>query len=180
VILFVGRDFERKGGPLLLQAFESLRMKLPEARLVVAGPRAHPAPGMTGLDHLGFLDPDDAEGKALLQAAYQRAAVFCLPTRFEPLGIAYLEAMSFGLPCVGPRAWAVPEMVVHGETGLLVDDDDPRSWAGALLELLTDRDWARRLGERGRQEVAEYYKWDRVASTMSEVIEAELNVPTGS
>jgi alpha-maltose-1-phosphate synthase len=180
VILFVGRDFERKGGTLLLRAFETVRSKLPEARLVIVGPPSNPASGATGVDYLGFLDPDQPEDKARLESAYQRAAVFCLPTRFEPLGIAYLEAMSFGLPCVGPRAWAVPEMVVHGETGLLVDDDDPRSWAGALLELLTDRDWARRLGERGRQEVAEYYKWDRVASTMSEVIEAELNVPTGS
>jgi starch synthase len=73
---------------------------------------------------LGHLDKDSAAGWEAFLGAYQRAHVFCLPTRFEPFGIAFVEAMHFGLPCVGTATDAVPEIVADGETGYLVPVDD--------------------------------------------------------
>ena len=162
-ILFVGRDFKRKGGDILLEAFRLLKTTIPDVRLIIVGPTSNPAPQLPGVDFLGFLDLATTEGKKGLRKAYEEADVFCLPTRFEPLGIVFLEAMAFGVPCVGPNAWAVPEMIEHEKTGLLVDGDDPASWSCAMSTLLTDRQMAARMAAEGKERVTKHFTWNRVA-----------------
>jgi alpha-maltose-1-phosphate synthase len=179
-ILFVGRDFARKGGDLLLEAFKLLKCSLPESRLVIAGPSSNPAPGVPDVEFLGFLDLGTAAGKKELKTAYEQADVFCLPTRFEPLGIVFLEAMAFGIPCVGPNEWAVPEMIVHGKTGLLVDGDDAASWSSTLHTVLTDREMSARMSVEGRKRVAEYFTWNRVAQDIIRVMKLAVLSPQKS
>jgi alpha-maltose-1-phosphate synthase len=164
-VLFVGREFARKGGPILLDAFSRLRRVRPAARLLVAGPtRAIPTP--PGVTHLGAV-PVEA-----LPALFARATVFALPTLQEPFGIAYLDAMSCGLPCVATRTEAVPEIVEDGETGLLVPPGDAAALAVALERLLADRDLARRMGERGRARVEERFTWRRAADALAVALAA--------
>jgi glycosyltransferase involved in cell wall biosynthesis len=169
-ILFVGRQFERKGGPMLLEAFRRLRMRHPESRLVIVGPDTNPAPEEPGVEFLGFLNPDVPAEKERLEQAFLDATLYAMPTLFEPLGIAFLEAMAYGLPCVGPDAWAVPEMILDGETGILVADHEPGAWADAMETLLTDRELADTMGRRGRTRRSEYFTWQRVASDLIDEI----------
>jgi len=93
-----------------------------------------------------------------LPALLSRSTVFCLPTLREPFGIAYLDAMACAVPCVGARLEAVPEIVVDGETGLLVPPGDAAALAGALSQLLADPRRARRMGARGRARVASRFR----------------------
>ena len=165
-ILFVGRQFHRKGGDLLVEAFRRVRERLPQALLLIAGPQDPPAQG-TGISCLGDLDKNDPIGWAALQAAYRSADVFCLPTRFEPFGIAFIEAMCFGLPCVGTAAWAVPEMVVDGETGYTIPVDDVDALTDRLLTLLSDSTLARAMGQAGRARVEQHFTWQRVVERMT-------------
>src|SRR5690606_12176833 len=118
-VLFIGRQFERKGGDLLLRAFARVRRALPEAELLIIGPAEIPG-DHAGVTSLGFVSKDRPGGWEAIAEAYRRADVFCLPTRFEPFGIVFVEAMHFGVPCVGPDAWAVPEIIDDGRTGLTV------------------------------------------------------------
>jgi glycosyltransferase involved in cell wall biosynthesis len=168
-ILFVGRQFHRKGGDLLVQAFRRVRERIPEARLTIAGPLSLPMqePGIT---FLGDLSKNDPNGWAALAAAYGSADVFCLPTRFEPLGIAFIEAMCFALPCVGTNAWAVPEMIVDGETGFTIPIDDLDALTDRLLRLLSDPALARRLGQAGRVRAERNFTWERVVQRMMQAI----------
>ncbi|HEY1334762.1 MAG TPA: glycosyltransferase family 4 protein, partial [Myxococcaceae bacterium] len=144
-VLFIGREFERKGGDLLLQAFARVRAKIPGARLVLVGPQALSVaePGVT---NLGLLRKDDPREWAQLIAAYRSADVFCFPTRYEPFGIVILEAMLFGLPCVATRTGAIPEMIKDGETGYLVPPEDVDTLTARLLTLLGDRTLSMSLG----------------------------------
>ena len=119
-----------------------------------------------GVELLGYLPKSDPAAAARLQAAYEAADVFCLPTRFEPFGIVVLEAMFNGLPVVGARSWAMPDMVDEGVTGHVVDRDDVDALADRLLRLLTDPEAARRMGEAGRRRAHERFTWDAVARTM--------------
>lgn len=176
VILFSGRDFGRKGGELLLEAFREVRRELPEARLVMVGPRA-PVPVPPGVEFPGFLDRDRADGRAAMDRAYREATVFCVPTRFEPFGTAFVEAMTYGLPCVGPRAWAVPEIIAHGETGLLVPPEDPQALAAALLTLLRDPARARAMGEAGRRRALERFTWTAAIDRMLTRLEPLVRGP---
>jgi glycosyltransferase involved in cell wall biosynthesis len=172
-ILFVGRQFHRKGGDLLLEAFRRVREQLPDAHLLVAGP-PQPSFGSSlppGVTALGNLDKNTPAGWSALADAYGSADVFCLPTRFEPFGIAFIEAMYFGLPCIGTNAWAVPEMILDGETGFTVPIDDVAALTDRLLRLLRDRALARRMGEAGRTRAREFFTWNRVVQRITDVIE---------
>jgi glycosyltransferase involved in cell wall biosynthesis len=158
-VVFVGKDFKRKGGPVLLDAFSRLRREHPKARLLVAGPARSPALPENAY-HLGPIELDE------LPADLAQSSVFCLPTLREPFGIAYLDAMACGLPCVGTRIEAVPEIVRDGKTGLLVPPGDAVALAGALARLLADPARARRMGARGRARVAERFPWSHVAERL--------------
>jgi glycosyltransferase involved in cell wall biosynthesis len=168
-ILFVGRQFHRKGGDVLLEAFRRVRAKLSDARLLIAGPSSVAAePGVTVL---GDVNKNTPAGWAALADAYGSADVFCLPTRFEPFGVAFIEAMYFGLPCVGTNAWAVPEMIVDNETGFTVPIDDADALTDRLLRLLGDRALARRMGEAGRARAHGHFTWERVVERIMDIIE---------
>jgi len=79
--------------------------------------------------------------------------VFCLPSEMEGLPLVVLEAMAQGKPVVATAVGGTPELVVHGETGLLVQPGDVAALAAALAQLLADPGQARRMGEAGRERV---------------------------
>lgn len=169
-VLFVGKQFERKGGRLLLDAFRRVRARCSKARLVIIGPTTPPATE-PGVEWLGNLDKNKPEEWARLSAAYRDADVFCLPSLFEPFGIVILEAMFFGLPCVGTDAWAIPEMIEHGQSGYTVPRDNVTALADRLGELLDDPTRAHQMGLAGRRRAAERFSWAAVAARMGERLE---------
>lgn len=175
-VLFVGLQFQRKGGDVLVESFRRVRAVLPTAQLLLAGvPNGFvDAPGVSCLGVLDKNRPDDA---AALAAAYAAADVFALPTRFEPFGIAYVEAMHFGLPCIGPNAWAVPEIIDDGGTGFLIQADDVAALTDRLLELLTDRARAREMGAAARRRAAELFTWPRVIDRMTDTLMSIVDRP---
>ena len=167
-ILFVGAQWERKGGDVLLASFERIRSSIPAARLIVVGP-PEPVPG-ANVEWLGYLNKDTPQGWRALVDAYQRADVFCLPTRFEPFGIAFLEAMWFGLPCIGTGLWAVPEIIIDGDTGFTVPPDNPEQLANRLCQLLADRQRAVAMGQAGRRRAEAIFAWPAVTARMMELV----------
>jgi glycosyltransferase involved in cell wall biosynthesis len=158
-VLFVGRDWTRKGGPALLQAFRAVRRVHPQATLAIVG--CTPDVKEEGVEVLGELQPEAVEEQ------YRRSTLFCMPTRREPFGVVFVEALAHGLPVVATAVGAVPDVVQDGETGCLVAPGDTRGLALALTELLGDPIRCRKFGELGRCRVAERYTWPRVAEAMS-------------
>ncbi|HET8541752.1 MAG TPA: glycosyltransferase family 4 protein [Anaeromyxobacter sp.] len=163
-IVFVGKEFARKGGHVLLDAFARVRRSVPKARLVIAGPPV-PRSASTGVAWLGFVPLEE------LPALLAQASVFALPTLAEPFGIAFLDAMACGVPCVATRIEAVPEIVRDRVTGLLVPPGDPAALAEALLCLLGDPAAARAMGARGRAWVSAGALWSHVAARLERVLE---------
>jgi glycosyltransferase involved in cell wall biosynthesis len=164
-ILFVGREFERKGGDDLLRAFERVRAEVPGARLdVVGSSRRIGAPGVAV--HGRVAD------RGALSELYRSARAFCLPSRYEPYGLVLIEAMAHGVPCVGAAVQSIPEILDGGRAGVLVPPRDPGSLADALIGLLTDDALARRLGAAGRERVEASLTWDAVAGRIAPVLAA--------
>lgn len=165
-ILFVGTEWERKGGPTLFAAFEKVLLSEPSARLVIIGcnpPVSHPQ-----VEILGRVP------REVVKEQLVRASVFCLPTRVEPFGIAVVEAFYHKLPVVASRIGAMPDLVIDGETGRLVPSDDSDALAAALLSLLRDPETCRRFGERGFEFVRQNYSWDTVGEKLRRGIMATL------
>ncbi|WP_242370929.1 glycosyltransferase family 4 protein [Anaeromyxobacter sp. SG26] len=163
-ILFVGREFARKGGTILLDAFERVRRRRPAARLLIAGP-PEPLALPDGAEQLGPVPYDG------LEELFSRATVFALPTLVEPFGIAFLDAMACGVPCVGTAVEAVPEIIEEGKTGLLVPPGDPSALAEVLLALLGDPARARELGVAGRARVLKRFQWTQVGARLDAVLQ---------
>jgi len=153
-VLFVGAEWERKGGPVLIEAFRQVLRAIPDATLMIAGVRRDlDVPNCTWLGHV----PLDQ-----LSQHYSRASVFCLPTRLEPFGIAVVEAMMHKLPVVASRVGAIPEIVNDGITGDLVPPGNATALAQALIRLLQDPARCRGYGEAGYHRAIGTYTWDRV------------------
>jgi glycosyltransferase involved in cell wall biosynthesis len=148
-VLFVGGDFRRKGGPLLLAAFEALR-DLDVELHVVTRQEVPTVPGC--IVHTG-VSPNSPE----LHALFEQADVFCLPTDGDALALVFVEAGASGLPCVATDVGAITEVVRQGETGTVIQPGDLDGLVGALRELLTDDDLRERYGRAARgQAEADY------------------------
>ena len=154
-LLIVGRmsASERyKGHDELLEAMPRVLAHHPEARLVIAGggdDRARLEARSAALGLVGRALFTGYVSEATLAELYRRSAAFVMPSRNEGFGLVYLEAMRTGRPCVALRGTAAAEVVLDGETGVLVDAE-PEDLAAALLRLLDAPDLGARLGEAGR------------------------------
>ena len=90
--------------------------------------------------------------------------MFVMPSFWEGLPLALVHAMGAGLPVVASAVGGIPEVVVPGETGLLVPPADPGALAAALNRVLGDRDTARRMGLAGRRRVEGHFSWTSIAA----------------
>lgn len=151
-ILFVGGDFERKGGQELLQAFEILRQ-----RSVAVGNQAASMPQVelhlvtkadvpVGPDI--FVYPDMTPNSPELKQLFIDSDIFCLPTFGDCLPMVLSEAGASGLPTVTTSVAAIPEIVLHDRTGLIVRPGDVESLADALHELIVDRNERLAMGDQ--------------------------------
>ena len=153
-VLFVGVEWERKGGPELVAAFERVRERLPDATLTIVG--CAPPIDVPGCRVLGRLPLNE------LERHFQAASCFCMPSRLEPFGVVYLEAMHFALPVVATEVGDVGAIVRHGETGRMTPPGDVDALARALEETLADPRRARTMGLAGLAR-AQAFTWEAVA-----------------
>ena len=100
---------------------------------------------------------------------YSHAAVFCCPSVYEPFGIINLEAMACETPVVASAVGGILEVVVDGETGILVPPAKPDALAAALTRLLNDPEARRRMGQAGRKRVEAQFSWASVAERTERV-----------
>lgn len=163
--LFIGKNFHRKGGDVLLQAFALARQEVPNARLrlVTAGP----IPAGLPLEGVETLPP--TWERAAIADLYRQADLFVLPSRLETWGDVLLEAMAFGLPCIGVAGQSMEEIILEAQTGLIVPPEDPPALAQALVRLLRQPELRQQMGAQGRQRVAEHFTWDQVARRLVQI-----------
>jgi glycosyltransferase involved in cell wall biosynthesis len=144
-ILFVGGNFVRKGGDLLVDVFRRRFAGRAELHLVTSEPPRELPPGAT----VHALGPGDPR----LHALYAEAALLALPTRADFVPQVILEAMAAGAPVVATRVGGIPDLVDDGATGVLIPPDDGGALAAALDALLADPALRRRMGDAGRARV---------------------------
>jgi glycosyltransferase involved in cell wall biosynthesis len=166
-IVFVGRIWQQKGGPALVEAFKRVLCIHPDARLTIVGcspsvnvPNCHVA------------------GKVTLPETnryYQEASIFCLPTTLDAFPIAFIEAMSHQLPVIGTSIGGIPDFVEEGRNGYLVRPYDVETLAAKLIELLGDPARCRTMGARSYELVRERFNWKQVGATIRHHIDGYRN-----
>jgi len=149
-VLFVGGDFLRKGGDLLLDVYRQRLRGRVEIDLVTRGWRGDREDGITV--HSELRPNDDG-----LRDLYQRADIFVLPTRADCFSIAALEAMASGLPVIICPVGGIAELMTSGRHGLFVQPDNGRDLARAILTLVDDRPRREAMGSSARALVLDHY-----------------------
>lgn len=203
-VLFVGRLCPEKGVHVLLSAMSEVLRDHPQADVSLVGPldlspkeyvdphqrdpifngltRYYSQP--TAYHDLLSREAAALGGHAVLHGRvanteicshYSRAAVFVFPSLWhEPFGIPVIEAMAAGLPVVATRGGALPEVVVDGETGILVERGDAEGLAAAIGTLLANPALRARMGAAGRRRVQQLFTWDRSVARLQSLYDGAL------
>ena len=165
-VLFIGGDFPRKGGGELLAAWREggfadvARLTLVTDWPIGAGDLpagVEVRRGVTAYSAAWF-------------ALWREADLFVMPTRGEAFGMVFQEAAAAGLPAVGTRINAVPEIVADGETGILVPPRDPRAIAGAMRRLVASPGLRRRMGEAARARMERTASIDTYSNRLADLM----------
>jgi glycogen synthase len=164
-VLFVGRISEQKGLFPLLAAVDALPADV-QLVLCAASPDTPElgqrlAAGVAGRPRVRWINAMLPREDVV--QLYSHASVFVCPSIYEPFGLINLEAMACGTAVVATAVGGIPEVVVDGETGLLVAPGDSDALAQAIRRLLDDRALASALGRAGRRRVEALFSWDRIA-----------------
>jgi glycosyltransferase involved in cell wall biosynthesis len=131
---FIAKAFDSKGGPVLLEAYETVRRQRPDAELIIVGsePRLSESElKRRNITWLPYLDRD-----AMLSEVMPSFDVFAYPTAFDGLPLVVLEAMSRGVAIATSDFQALPEVVDHGKAGLISPRGDAARLADNILQLL--------------------------------------------
>lgn len=163
-ILFIGKDFYRKGGDTVIKAFYIASKEIKDIKLIIAGTNPIHGVEARNIEFTGYIDKNTNEGRKKIIDLYKRASVFVMPSVFEPFGIVFLEAMLFKLPCVGSSICAMPEIIDEDNTGFLINPGDAEALAEKLIILLKDEAMLKKMGENGFERVMTQYTWDNVVS----------------
>ena len=195
-IIFVNRISPEKGLHVLLDAFEKIAAQRPKALLEIVGPDAVLPMGaaislsdnpivrdLSRFYHGNYRTelqrrlPSTLSERALFVGGLgrqevaeriQKASVLVQPSVFdEPFGMPIVEAMACGLPVVASTVGGIPELVVHGETGFLVERNDPVALADAVIRLLENPGLARSMGFAGRARAEARFSWQRIVDSLN-------------
>jgi glycosyltransferase involved in cell wall biosynthesis len=149
-ILFVGGDFVRKGGDLLMNVFRKRLRGRAEMVLVTRGTMA-PEEGVT-------IHQDVTANSPKLRQLYATCDIFALPTRADCYSVACMEAMAAALPVVSTKVGGIPDIVRQEQTGFVIPPDDEAALGDVLELLVSDRVRRETMGQAGREDAARRFE----------------------
>ncbi len=165
--LFVGKDFERKNGPLVVEAFKKILIKDKKYELYIAGPNSIDV-DLDNIHFLGNLSFDD------LVPYFNMCDVFVMPSIFEAYGLVFPEALSFGLPCIGRDAFEMPYFIKNGENGYLLKNNSVDELSELMLKAITNHQMKKFVIEHA-SDYFEQYSWDTTVKKIADIINENIH-----
>jgi glycosyltransferase involved in cell wall biosynthesis len=162
-LLFVGADFLRKGGDLLVELAQQPEFTNVQFNFVT---KAYRGPSAENIRVFDDLTPNSPRMIAL----FREADLYALPTRADSHAIATLEAMAMGLPVISTPVGGVVDVIEDGATGFLVAKDDRAALADRLRRLVADRALRLRMGMAGRQRVERRFNAETIAAAVVDLL----------
>jgi glycosyltransferase involved in cell wall biosynthesis len=175
-LLFIGKDWERKGGPLAVETAMILHRRGHNVRLHVVGCSPElPAGADACVTVHGVLNLGNDEHRRRLEAMFLASHLFLVPTRAECFGIVFAEAQAFAVPPVSRRVNGLESIVVDGVTGALLAADAPAGdYADRIEEMVSDREGYVRMAAAARARFETQLTWEYQADVIVRGIEATM------
>lgn len=168
LLLIVLRQFnaKTKGLDILIKALPKIRKYYPNTRLAIVGNDQYK--DTEGVDtYVGYPREKTKE-------LFKEATLYVMPSRNEPNGITYLEALCNKTPFVALNRFSTPEFSNKGEWSFLCNSEDPDDLAGVIIEALSDKERLKKMGIEGQRFVKENYSWKKTVSEMCKIMEDRL------
>lgn len=170
-ILFVGRDWARKGANLVLETCALLHASGQEIRLDLVGIDRPPMPLPPWATNHGLLDKRDPAQKQRLEELLQHSHFFFVPSQAENYGMAFCEAAAYGLPSLTTDAGGIPTIVRHAITGYTLSPTAPPSdWAAALSAAVVETEAYRAMASASRTDYEKRLNWPAFALRLEQVL----------
>jgi glycosyltransferase involved in cell wall biosynthesis len=174
-LLFVGYDWDRKGGPIVLATFLELKRRLGRVALHVVGATPKEARDVEGVVIHGALSKSNPEERDRLVSLFRSASFFFMPSRAEPYGLVYCEACAFGLPPVATDTGGVGTIITHGVNGLLLPASASAfDYARAIEQVWSDDSRYAAMQARARKAFEGRLNWRAWGDVLNAAIRSEL------
>jgi len=170
-IIFIGRHWNHKGGPMLVEALSLVRKKFKDATLTVIG--CNPRIRDENVQVLGTLNKKVQPEQKAIEKALANAGVLCVPSIFEAYGICFLEAQLYGIVPITFAGEGRGDAIRDGQTGILLEERTAEALSEAIIDLFSHPDKARKMGRAGHEHVINNLTWDHVAERVFSVIESQ-------
>lgn len=168
LLLIVLRQFNAKvkGLDILVEALPKIRKKYPDTRLAIVGNDEYK--DIEGVDtYVGFPREKTKE-------LFKQATLYVMPSRNEPNGITYLEALCNKTPFVALNRFSTPEFSNNGEWSFLCDTENPNDLADVVIKALSDKNRLKEMGEKGQDFVIRNYRWEKTVFDICRIMEERL------
>jgi len=170
-ILFVGREWARKGADLVLETCALLHASGQEIRLDLVGIDQPPVPLPPWVTNHGLLDKRDPAQRRRLEELLQHSHFFFVPSQAENYGMAFCEAAAYGLPSLTTDAGGIPTIVRHGITGYTLPPTAPTSeWAAVLSAAVVDTDAYRAMAHASHGDFCARLHWSAFGNRLHAIL----------
>ena len=175
-IIYIGRLDSYKGVDYLLKGFRELLAKVDKVKLTIVGDGVDKAQLTNMAEYLGIQDSVTFKGRQEdIPRELYNTDIFVLPSLSEGMSNVVLEAMACGLPVVATFVGGNSDLIRDRYNGILIPPKDSVSLTAALLELIENENFARRLGEEARKTIEKDYSMDQVVSKYVELYNRLVN-----
>lgn len=175
-LLSVGRLTYQKGHEYLVQAMPQVIKRFPQAKAGICGEGPLRSQLQSQIMELGLSDHVKLLGSRVdVSPIFASADIFVLPSRWEGLSRALMEAMAAGIPVIASRVDGIRDLITDGVHGLLVSSEDPKSLEASILQLLEDPQMMKKMGAAAREHVLRVHSTDAMGQKHYDLILDFLN-----
>jgi glycosyltransferase involved in cell wall biosynthesis len=180
MVLYAGRLASNKGLKYLVEAMPEVLRRFDDTKLVLVGEDEGEKKELMELaKRLKIEDKVIFTGHIVdydtFNSSFSACDIFVLPSEYEAFGIVLLEAAACEKPCIGTRVGGVPEVILEGKTGLLVDYGDSNALAEAIIDLLGDEPGRKMMGKAARERVRNIFTWPKIVDQLETVYKEVLS-----
>ena len=168
-LVTLAMKFHQKGGDLVLEAYRMLKPRFPRLSWhIIGGPPEGDWQSLDGIHYEGVIRPDETEGKQRMSHLLSQAFLLVHPTREDTSPLVVTEAAYFGCPTISVNRFALPELVLDGRTGLLLEPPvTAENLAAAIESLLKDRERYLEMRKQAREYAMTHFQWDRIGDRIA-------------
>lgn len=160
-IIFNGSDFKRKGGDLVIGAFEIIKQAIPDAKLIIVGEKITSYVNKAGIINLGLVNSEK------IKQLFLDTDLVVSPAYCEPLGLFLVEATNYGVPCIVSKQDGMPDLIENEFNGIVLDQPDTAQIAKEIIALLSNTNKLEEMSNNARYQCRNSFTWHQVSSKIA-------------